>query len=109
MATKPRDDKEKSKIRSHFYSVSIKTDKSRKKDNKVETEKKIGEIKTLAASAGFEDAVKIRQDDETMLRLGIFFMNAPEKFAEKVKKLDGIKQVTKPAEKKTKKGRGRGR
>lgn len=109
MATKPSKD-DKSKVRSHFYSVSIKTDaRSRKKDHTATTEKKIEEIRNLAASAGFEDMVKIRQDDETMTRLGIFFMNAPEKFAEKVKRLEGIKQVERPAEKKPRKGRTRRR
>lgn len=108
MAYKPRKD-EKS-IKTHFYSVSIKTNAKSRKDSTADTKKKITEIKALAASAGFGDEVSIRQEDETMSRLGIFFMNAPEKFAEKVKKLEDIKQVAKPAGRKKsapKKGRRR--
>lgn len=109
MASKPSKD-EKSKIKSHFYSVSLRTSaKTRKKDNTADTKKKITEIKALAAAQGFEDDVKINSGDETLARLGIFFMNAPEKFAEKVKKLEGIKEVEKPAEGKPVKGRTRRR
>lgn len=113
MATHKNGKPENSKparAKQHFYSVSIRADK--KKDNTRDTQRAMAKVKALAASMDFADAVEIKTDGETFTRLGIFFMNAPEKFADQVKDLDNIVEVKKPAERKSapvRKGRGRRR
>lgn len=101
--------KPESKARQHFYSVSIRTDgRQKNKDHTSTTKKKVTEIKNLAASMGFDD-VTVKMEDETLAKLGIFFMQAPERFAEDVKNIDGIKTVEKPAAATKKPGRGKRR
>lgn len=101
-----------SKVRTQFYSVAVKTGRSRKKDFTAETEKAMEHIRALAASRDMEGHVKLKKDGEALTKLGIFFMNAPERFAEEVKTLPAIKSVEvpptrkKPAAKKA--GRRRG-
>lgn len=89
--------KQPSKVRTHFYSVAIATGRSRKKDFTAQTEKIMGEIEALAEAQALTAHVTLKKDDESLAKLGIFFMNAPERFAEEVKGMDGIKSVEKPA------------
>ena len=67
-------------------------------------------IRELAREEGYSPSVRIKFDDGALGKLGIFFMNAPEKFAAKVKKIEGIHSVEKPTERKTSPGsRNKGR
>lgn len=84
------------KLRTHFYSVAIQTGRARKKDFTAATEKVMTAISTYAQEQGVADQVTLKKDDEALTRLGIFFMNAPERFAEAVKGMEGVKSVEKP-------------
>lgn len=84
--------------RLYIYSVSLRTN-TRKKDYTAETRRVMESVKTLAAQEGFGGKVTINPE-ESMDKIGIFFMKAPEKFAALVRKLEGIQYVEKPADRK---------
>ena len=101
MSSKP------SKVRTHFYSVAVKTPRGKKKDLTTDTEKMMDSIRELALEKRVSTHVKLKKDDESLAKLGIFFMNAPERFAEEVKTIPGIKYVEKPPARTIKKSRRR--
>jgi hypothetical protein len=88
------------KVRTHFYTVALKTGRSTKKDFTAATEAMMASIEELARATDIAAHVTLKTDGEALTKLGIFFMNAPERFAEDVKNIDGIKSVEKPATKK---------
>jgi hypothetical protein len=88
------------KARSFLYSVSVRPKYSRKTDFSEDISATAERIKSLAAEEGCSDKVKIQFDDGRLNKLGIFFMNAPEKFAARVKKLEGVQYVEKPSDRK---------
>jgi len=106
MAAKPapkaaKDFNEKAK--SYLYSVSVRPKYSRRTDFSEEIRNATALIRQLARDEGYAPGVRIRSDDGALAKLGIFFMNAPEKFAAKVRKLEGVQSVEKPADKPAKK------
>lgn len=88
------------KAKTFLYSVSVRAKYSRKTDFTEDMQAAAKSIKELAEEEGCASKVKISFDDGSLNKLGIFFMNAPEKFAAKVKKLDGVQYVEKPSERK---------
>lgn len=91
------------KARKYLYSIGIKPKGSRKADFTAAARAMAKQIEDLAAEAGYEEAVKINIDDKSLARLGIFFINAPAKFAAKVKDIEGVQSIEKPSPRKKKK------
>ncbi|MEZ0226291.1 MAG: hypothetical protein ACAH83_17170 [Alphaproteobacteria bacterium] len=88
------------KAKTFLYSVSVRPKYSRKTDFTGDMNAAAKLIKELAEEEGCANKVKVSFDDGSLNKLGIFFMNAPEKFAAKVKKLDGVQYVEKPSDRK---------
>lgn len=85
------------KAKTHLYSVSV-TPKSAPGGDAADDV--LEKIRALAEKEGVAEDIKLRSDDGSLKSRGIFFMNAPEKFAAKVKKIKGVKSVDKPGGKK---------
>lgn len=85
--------------RLYLYSVSVRTNNTRKKNYANEAAQMVETLKQLAAEKGFADKVSFNPE-ESMAKIGILFMKAPEKFAALVRKVDGIQYVEKPADRK---------
>jgi hypothetical protein len=91
------------KARVYLYSVSVKPKgSSSKADFTAAAQKIAARIRDAAKDKGFEKNVKVQLDKGALAKAGIVFMNAPEKFAALVKKMDGVESVTKPNDKKKK-------
>jgi hypothetical protein len=88
------------KAKTFLYSISVRPPYSRRKDFSGDIKEMAETIKSLAEEEGCEKMVKVQFDDGSLNKAGIFFMNAPEKFAAKVKKLDGVQYVEKPSDRK---------
>jgi hypothetical protein len=88
------------KAKTFLYSISVRPPYSRRKDFSDDIKETAELIKELAVEEGCEKMVKVQFDDGSLNKAGIFFMNAPEKFAAKVKKLDGVQYVEKPSDRK---------
>lgn len=88
------------KAKTFLYSVSVRPKYSRKTDFTEDMNAAAKLIKELAEEEGCSSKVKVQFDDGSLNKLGIFFMNAPEKFAAKVKKIDGVQSVEKPSDRK---------
>ena len=88
------------KAKTFLYSVSVRPKYSRKTDFTEEMEAAAKLIKELAEEEGCSAKVRVSFDDGSLNKLGIFFMNAPEKFAAKVKKIEGVQYVEKPSDRK---------
>ena len=84
------------KAKNYLYSVSVRPKYSRKTDFSDDIAAAAEKIRALAVEEGYDKAVKIKLDDGSLNKVGVFFMNAPEKFAAKVKKIDGVQYVEKP-------------
>ena len=109
MASKPSKDFN-DKAKSFLYSLSVRPKYSRRTDFSADIKQAAERIRELAREEGYSPSVRIKFDDGALGKLGIFFMNAPEKFAAKVKKIEGIHSVEKPTERKTSPGsRNKGR
>ena len=87
------------KAKTYLYSVSVRPKYSRRDDFSAEIKQATADIRQLARDEGYSPGVRIRSDDGALAKLGIFFMNAPEKFAALVRKLESVQSVEKPAEK----------
>lgn len=88
------------KAKSYLFSVSVRPRYSRRTDFTDDIDAVVKQIRELAREEGYERSVRIKLDDGSLNKIGIFFMNAPEKFAAKVKKMEGVQYVEKPAERK---------
>lgn len=88
------------KAKTFLYSVSVRPKYSRKTDFTEDMNAAAKLIKELAEEEGCSSKVKVQFDDGSLNKLGIFFMNAPEKFAAKVKKIEGVQSVEKPSDRK---------
>jgi hypothetical protein len=86
------------KAKSFLYSINLRPKYSRKKDFSDDIAAMAARIRKLARDEGYDRMVKVKFDDGSLNRIGVFFMNAPEKFAARVKKLDGIQSVEKPTD-----------
>lgn len=84
------------KAKNYLYTVSVRPKYSRKTDFSEEINETARQIRELAREEGYDRAVRIKMDDGSLNKVGIFFMNAPEKFAAKVKKIEGVQYVEKP-------------
>jgi len=95
------------KAKSYLYSISVRPKYSRRDDFSAEIKQVAEAIRQLARDEGLSPTVRLKFDDGALGKLGTFFMNAPEKFAAKVKKLDGIVTVEKPTDRKAAPGSSR--
>ncbi|MBI1214375.1 MAG: hypothetical protein GC185_00985 [Alphaproteobacteria bacterium] len=86
------------KAKSYLYSINLRPKYSRKKDFSEDIREMAARIRQLARDEGYGRMVRVKFDDGSLNKIGVFFMNAPEKFAAKVKKLDGIQSVEKPTD-----------
>lgn len=87
------------KAKTYLYSIGIRAKGSRSKaDATEETQSMMKRIRDMARDAGIQDRVKVQADDGTLGKRGIFFMNAPAKFAAQVRKIDGVHYVEQPSE-----------
>ena len=84
------------KAKSYLYTVSVRPKYSRKTDFADDISETAARIRELAREEGYERMVRIKLDDGSLNKVGIFFMNSPEKFAAKVKKVEGVQYVEKP-------------
>jgi hypothetical protein len=92
--------------KAYLYSVGVKPRNSSKKaDFSDAAQKMAAKIRDAAKEKGLEGKVKVQFEKGALAKAGIFFMNAPEKFAAAVKKMDGIETVTRPSDKKKAKGK----
>jgi hypothetical protein len=89
------------KARVYLYSVSVKPKgSSSKADFTAAAQKIAAQICHAAKDKGLEKNVKVQLGKGALAKAGVVFMNAPEKFAALVKKMDGVEAVTKPNDKK---------
>lgn len=87
------------KAKTYLYSIGIRAKGSRSKtDATEETKAMMKRIRDIARDAGIQDCVKVQADDGTLGKRGIFFMNAPAKFAAQIRKMDGVHYVERPSE-----------
>jgi len=87
------------KAKTYLYSIGIRAKGSRSKaDATDETKAMMRHIRDMAREAGLQACVKVQADDGTLGRRGIFFMNAPAKFAAQIRKIDGVHYVERPSE-----------
>ena len=84
------------RAKNYLYTVNVRPKYSRKADFAEEIADVAAKIRELAREEGYDRAVRIKLDDGSLNKVGIFFMNAPEKFAAKVKKIEGVQYVEKP-------------
>lgn len=84
------------KAKSYLYTVSVRPKYSRKSDFTQDITDTVARIRELAREEGYDRSIRIKLDDGSLNKVGIFFMNAPEKFAAKVKKVEGVQYVEKP-------------
>jgi hypothetical protein len=88
------------KAKTFLYSVSVRPKYSRRTDFTGDMQAAARLIRELAEEEGCAAKVKVQFDDGSLNKMGIFFMNAPEKFAAKVKKIEGVQYVEKPSDRK---------
>jgi len=87
------------KARTYLYSIGIRAKGSRSKaDATADTEAMMKRIREIARDAGIQNCVKVQADDGTLGKRGIFFMNAPAKFAAQIRKIEGVHYVERPSE-----------
>lgn len=84
----------------NFFTVGVAKGKSKKENLSPQTRKVMEKVKELAA-AEKQTSVHVKSGGESMDGMGVFFLNAPASFAEKVRKIDGVSYVEKPAPRKT--------
>jgi hypothetical protein len=87
------------KAKCYLYSVSLRAKGSRARTDITEDVKAMmRRIREMAKSAGLDAKVRVKNDDGTLGARGIFFMNAPARFAAQVRKIDGVHYVERPSE-----------
>lgn len=87
------------KAKTYLYSIGLRAKGSRSRaDATAETEAMMKKIRGMAKDAGLQDCVKVQADDGTLAKRGIFFMNAPAKFAAQIRKMDGVHYAERPSE-----------
>lgn len=87
------------KAKTYLYSIGIRAKGSRSRADATEdTKAMMKHIRDMAREAGLQGCVKVQADDGTLGKRGIFFMNAPAKFAAHIRKLNGVHYVERPSE-----------
>ena len=86
-----------SKAKKYLFTVSV--GENPKKDYSEKTRNVIESVRKIAEKSGLGDPVQIRPN-AALAKAGAFFMNAPEQFADKVRRLEGVISVEKPAARK---------
>lgn len=87
------------KAKCYLYSVSLRARGSRAKtDITDDVRAMMRRVREMAKSAGLDEQVKVKIDDGTLARRGIFFMHAPAKFAAQVRKIEGVHYAERPSE-----------
>lgn len=92
---------ENGRAKVYLYSLSVRPKGARKKDFSQEAKEIMETIRELARHEGLEAQVQVKIDSGTLGKLGVLFMQAPEKFAAKVKKMDGIYEVENTSDQKS--------
>lgn len=86
------------KARAYLYSVGTSPrGANRKTDCTDDAHNTAQRIRHLAESFGQAAEVSVTFASDTLTRQGIFFMNAPAKFAAEVRRMDGVHYVDRPA------------
>ena len=88
------------KAKTYLYSVSVRAKNARKRDFSDDVKAAAKKIRSLAASEGYDKQVQTKCDDGSLNKAGIFYMNAPERFAAKARKVEGVHAVQKPSDRK---------
>ncbi len=83
-------------LRTHFYTVALYTGKNRAADLAGVTEQVMAKIIERAQAQSLADSVQLTADGQGLSRKGIFFMQAPARFADEVRMLDGVGSVETP-------------
>ena len=83
-------------LRTHFYTVALYAGKSKTMDLADVTEQVMAKIRDRASAQSLADSVQLTADGQTLSRKGIFFMQAPARFADEVRMIDGIGSVEMP-------------
>lgn len=87
------------KAKTYLYSIGVRAKGSRSKaDATEEVQQMMKHIREMAREAGIQDRVKVQADDGSLGKRGIFFMNAPAKFAAMVRKIEGVHYAEQPSE-----------
>lgn len=85
--------------RCYLYSVGLRAKGSRaKSDMTRQVKAMMRQIAALAKAEGIDAYIKLQNDDGTLGSRGIFFMQAPAKFAAQIRKIEGIYYVERPSE-----------
>lgn len=89
-----------SKAKTYLYSVSVRAKGARNRDFSEQVKSTARKLRALAADEGYGKQVQVKCDDGSLNKAGIFYMNAPERFAAKARKVEGIHAVQKPSDRK---------
>jgi signal transduction protein with GAF and PtsI domain len=92
---------ENGKAKVYLYSLSVRPKGARKRDFTQEAKDVMELIRELARREGLEQQVQVKVDSGELGKLGVLFMQAPEKFAAKVKKIDGVYEVENTSDQKS--------
>lgn len=92
-------------LRLHFYTVAIRpplhaeTTSDSKVDLRLLTDAMMQQVRSKAQDMLIDHSVRLTADTSALAAKGIFFMQAPARFAEDIKNLDGIQSVDAPMSK----------
>lgn len=87
-------------LRTHFYTVALRTPDGRdlpaNVDMRLLTDGMMQRIRQHAQDKLIDGIVRLTADGQSLAERGIFFMQAPARFAEEIRNIDGIKSVDMP-------------
>ncbi|MDD9900957.1 MAG: hypothetical protein OXT65_08265 [Alphaproteobacteria bacterium] len=85
------------KAKARLFYVNLAPTPALRRDFTAATSRTMQSIKELAAGNGAENSITIRSGGAALDKIGVFYLNAPEHFAQQVRGLDGVISVEKPA------------
>lgn len=83
-------------LRTHFYTVALYAGRNKACDLASATEQVMAKIRDRAQAQSMADSVQLTADGQALSRKGIFFMQAPARFADEVRMIEGIGSVDMP-------------
>lgn len=87
-------------LRTHFYTVALRAPAGdalpANVDMRLLTDGMMQRIRAHAQEKLVDGIVRLTADGQSLAQRGIFFMQAPARFAEEIRNLDGIKSVDMP-------------
>lgn len=94
-------------LRLHFYTVAIRPPSAAAVENapagmvdlRLLTDAMMQQVRARAKDMLVDQSVRLTVDQTALAQKGIFFMQAPARFAEDIRHLDGIKSVDTPLNK----------